>query len=704
MSQEEKEDSNYSDSDNEKNEKSQDLVKYSKKNIFLYDKKCRIVLHLGVLYKNLTKAAANSINLDKITTKIQSMIDKNQIYLRDAGPIILGITKIVVKKTNILFEDIEELTKLRINSKEQSKTNIKDEKESIEENDENRTNLVNLNMNGHPILGNDIKESTGTAALNINSLDDDVFNYKNSHLLGLENSIMKNNKINNKYANLTFNKDIVELNNDDMIRRTIQKMSKLNDSDIKNMLSTNKKNKNIKEFNFDTENKNSKTLQNLRDMLFNKNNTTNNNLSSTNIGNETNNILDNKNIDNNNKDVEGFFTVIKSHIEDSSNYYKNKNDKNDKIDEVVNEDNDNNDINFNFDINVNDLQEENNNFNSNIKYNIDKNDPIKNNLKTNKNKKTVFLNRGKLKYDEDIEIEMEEPEENLNTRAKKEFEKKIEKENETRLSDMQFNFNSFQFDKSVLTSFDNEKYEFLLPKFLEAGEDEKLGEESEINSIRKDDNITDSTTKLNLVNNTSNSETNEKNDLIRLNRLTTSNKKKLSLGNFESESKSLLHNLSRMTLDRNDFKGSISFIEKLKALEKKDKKDKDNLDSTTNDNRQENNEISNNFNDLDLVEQDDRNDQNEIDEDKKEKDIKYLSEDKKEEEDAVQLKEDLEKNVFNNKKNISFNKIRNKLDNSEKFVEPKLFYDLLLLAQKGDVEMTQKKLMNNESINICLKY
>ena len=307
-----------------------------------------------------------------------------------------------------------------------------------------------------------------------------------------------------------------------------------------------------------------------------------------------------------------------------------------------------------------------------------------------------------MKYDEDIEIEMEEPEENLSIKGKKEFEKKIEKENETKLLDMQFNFNSFQFDKNVLTSFDNEKYEFLLPKFLEAGEEEKSGEESEIKSIRKDDNITDSTTKLNLVNNTSNSETNEKNDIIRLNRLTTSNKKKLSLGNFESESKSLLHNLSRMTLDRNDFKGSISFIEKLKALEKKDNKEKDNNNSTIKENRQDNNDISNNFNDFDLVEQDDRNYQNELDEDKK--DIKYLSEDKKEEEDVVQLKEDLEKNVFNNKKNISFDKIRNKLDNSEKFVEPKLFYDLLLLAQKGDVEMTQKKLMNNESINICLKY
>ena len=58
--------------------------------------------------------------------------------------------------------------------------------------------------------------------------------------------------------------------------------------------------------------------------------------------------------------------------------------------------------------------------------------------------------------------------------------------------------------------------------------------------------------------------------------------------------------------------------------------------------------------------------------------------------------------LFLKKKNVSFNKIRNKLDNSEKFIEPKLFYDLLLLAQKGDVEITQKKLMNNDSINICL--
>ena len=682
MSQEDVDDSNYSNSDNETKEKNQDLVKYSQKNIFLYDKKCRTVLHLGVLYKNLTKAAANSINLDKITSKIQSMIDKNQIYLRDAGPIILGITKIVVKKTYILFEDIEELTKLRINSKDQNRITNKENKEDFEDNE--NTQKKEINLKGRPIIGNEVKDSTGTTALNINSFDDDILNLRNSHLLGIENSILKNKKIDKKYSDLTFSKDIIELNNDDMIRRTIQKMSKLKDSDIKNMLSINKSNKYKNEIKFDSENKNSKTLENLREMLFNKNNNkTNNNIKETNY--DLSNNVDN-NLDNNNKDVEGFFTVIKSQIEESNNIGNNKSD------EILD-----NDINFNFDINMNVLQ--NDNFNSNIKYQINKDDPVNNNLKTNINKKTQFMLKGKLKYDEDIELYMDEPQEKLSNKEKKELEKQIEKDNELKLENLQLNYNIFKFDKNKLTSFGGEKYEYLLPKYLEAEEgEENKDSESEIKGIRKEDNITDSTTKINIINN-SNSQSNDKSDISRLNRLTTSNKKKLSLANFDLENKLLLRNLSRMTLDKNDFKGSTSFIEKIKEIDNENKK---------NDNsREDNNEnLNNNYNDLDLIEQDDNNynfnNQNENNEESKDK-VKYISEDIKEEEDAVLLKEDLEKNVLNNKKNISFNKIRDKLENSDKFVEPKLFYDLLLLAQKGDVDITQKELMNNESINIRLK-
>ena len=660
--------SNYSDSDNEYESNNKDLVKYSKKNIFLYDKKYRTVLHLGVLYKNLTKSAANSINLDKITSKIQSMIDKNQIYLRDAGPLILGITKIVVKKTNILFEDIEELTKLRINSKDQIRTASKENKKIFEEDNDQDNKKKMVNSNRKQILGNEIKESTGTTDLNINSLDDDIFNYKNRDLLGLENSKAKNIKA-NKYSELTFSKDIVELNNDDMILRTIQKMSKLNNNDIKKIISTNKKAKDNKEIQFESENKNSKTLQNLRDMLFNND-----------LGVNINNKLNKNYLDNNNKDVEGFFTIIKSQIEDSSNNIS------DQKSEGINESNAN--INFDFEINVNYLKE--GNFNSNIKYKLDKDDSIENNLKARKEEKPFFLNRGKLKYDE--EIEMEGPEENLSNKEKNLLEKILERENKEKLEEIQFMYNSFHFDKNALISFQNEKYEYLLPSFLVEKEDEDISKESEINSTRKYQNITDYSTNVINLNNNSNIDSNEKSDISRLNRLTTSSKKKLSLGNFDTGNRSLLHDLSKISLDNYDFKGSTSFFEKLKEIKRNDNikrgEKMKNIENEDNFNYMDSNELIN-------------NNQNEINEEKKEN-VRHISEVIKEEKDAVQLKEDLKKNVFVHKKNISFTQIRTKLDNKEKFIEPKLFYDLLLLSQKGDIEMTQKILMNNESINISL--
>lgn len=691
MSQEEEYDDSNSDSDNETKAKSKGLVKYSKKNIFLYDKKCRTVLHLGVLYKNLTKAAANSINLDKVTSKIQKMIDKNQIYLRDVGPIILGITKIVVKKTYILLDDIEELTKLRINSRDENRSAKREIIDYIDDKDDS-SKKNKLNDKNGQILGNELKESVGTNPLNINSLDNDVFNYQNTHLLSLENSIKKNKKANNKYSDLTFRKDIIELNNDDMIRRTIQKMSRLNDSDIKNIVSTNKKS-NKKELNFDSDNKNSKTLQNLREMLLNKNNNANVN-GPSHIRNSEN-IFDDNNTDNNNKDVDGFFTVIKSQIEDPNN--------DNRIDEQNNNDG-NNDINFDFQINVNSLQDKN--FNSNIKYKINDDDPVKSNLKSNKKKKTLLMHKGRLKYDEDLEMEMEEPTEKLSDKQKREFEKRIEKENQYKLESIQLNFNIFHFDRNKLTTFNEEKYEYLLPKFLETEDTDTYNqeEESEIKGIRKEDSVEGSSTKLNIIN-SSNMESNDKNDISRLNRLTTSNKKKLTLGNFDSDNKLLMKNLSRMSLDKNDFKGSISFIEKIKEIDKENKKNKD-----SDINREENSENENsNFNELDIIEQDVNNDNNNNDinididggENNKDNNIKYID-DIKEEEDIIQLKEDLETNVFKSKKNISFVKIRDKLENKEKFMEPKLFYDMLLLAQKGDVEMTQKKIMDNESINIHL--
>ena len=652
-------------SDSETNDKSQALVNYSKKSIFLYDKKCRTVLQLGVIYRNLSKAATNAINLDKITHKIQSMINKDQIYLRDVGPIILGITKIVVKKTFFLYKDIEELTNLRINSREPSKIqgNTSEDNSEIKER-KNRDVIIN----GKKLLGNDNEE--GTLAMNINSMDTEGLNFQNTALGGLNSTAGKNNKIRagNKFTDMTFSKDIIELTNDDMIRRTIQKMSKLDNTDIKDIISTNKK-RTKDDLKFETENKNSKTLNNLKEMLLNKGN--NKDLASSNL-NELNLDYSAQNSvinDANNKDVDNFFTVVKSQITNDNNVLNNE---------------ENNENNFDFEFNMDNLKVDNYLF-SNKKVKINK-DEMKNNLKSKITKKSEFMKgNAKLKYDDEIELE-----DYIKSKKGKndDIEKQIEQENKIKLNNIQFDNNIFLFDKKKLTGFINEKYEYLLPPFLEAKDDnEESKSRKSLDSyvkVRKESNFN------------TDSKLTEKNDISRAERFTTSNKKKISLGNFDSNS-ILMNNLSRLTLDRNDFKGAASFIEKMNLFGKENN-DENNKEELNMDN-------SNINNDMDLIEQDNDNEGNiDIEENKKIKEIK-TNEELKEEEDAKLLKEDLENNVFSkNKKKITFDKIRDKLDNKEKFEEPKLFYDLLLLAQKGDIEITQKDLMNNKTINVSLNY
>ena len=674
MSQESDTSSNKSNSDNETDDKTQALTTYSKKSIFLYDKKCRTVLHLGVLYRNLSKAATNAINLDKITHKIQKMIDKNQIYLRDVGPIILGITKIVVKKTFFLFKDIEELTNLRINSKDQrnligrNNGNNSEDNSEIKEKDSRKKSKKNLDSK--KLLGN---EHEDTLAMNINSLETEGLNNQNS----LAGTAFKNKLRNaNKFTDLTFSKDIIELTNDDMIRRTIQKMSKLENSDIKELVSTNKKNKKD-DTKFDTENKNSKTLKNLREMLLNKNggkNNSNLNLNELNMDYSAHNFDGSVNLDENNKDVNNFFTVVRSQIDNENNAPL---------------DNDNIDHNFDFEINMNDFMDENNLY-SNKKYDINK-DEIKKNLKTKINKKSEYMNyNAKLKYDDELEMKYDTDFDNDKIRKGKikEMEKKLEAENMFKLENIQFNTNIFLFDKNKLTGFSNEKYEYLLPQFLEAKDDENSEDNNKEISL-------DSYSKLrNDSNIASVSKKKKKNDIYRNERFTSSNKKKISLGNFDSNN-ILMNNLSRLSLDRNDFKGAKSFIEKLNLMDKEN-------------NNETNNENVNINNDIDLIEQEndleEKNNEINLEENKKIKEIKS-NEEIKEEEDANLLKEDLQKNVFSkSKKKITFDKIREKLDNKEKFEEPKLFYDLLLLAQNGDVEITQSELMENKKINVSLNY
>ena len=658
-------------SDSETKDKSQALVNYSKKSIFLYDKKCRTVLHLGVIYRNLSKAATNAIDLDKITNKIQSMINKNQIYLRDVGPIILGITKIIVKKTFFLYKDIEELTNLRIGSysRDPSKItgNISEDNSEIKE-----RKSKDLIINGKKLLGNDKEERT--SVININSLDTEGLNFQNTAVNGLNSTVGKNKiRAGNKFNEMTFSKDIIELSNDDMIRRTIQKMSKLDNTDIKDIFETNKK-KTKDEIKYETENKNSKTINNLKEMLLNKgknNNLNSSNLNDLNMDYSAQNSVIN---DANNKDVENFFTVVKSQIANDNN--------------VQNYD-DNNENNFDFDFNMDNFKDDNYLF-SNKKFKINK-EEMKNNLKSKITKKTEFMRgNAKLKYDDELELENYINFDKLKKGKLEEIEKKLEEENDIKLGNIQFNKNIFLFDKSKLTGFINEKYEYLLPQYLEAKED--FNEES---SSKK--NLESYTKMRNDSNFNTDSKLTEKNDISRAERFTTSNKKKISLGNFDS-SNILMNNLSKLTLDRNDFKGAQSFIEKMNLM--------DNKENNNNENTKEEFNINN---DMDLIEPENDNEEN-ISKDAFEENNNKIKESKtneelKEEEDAKLLKQDLENNVFSkNKKKITFDKIRDKLENKEKFEEPKLFYDLLLLAQNGDIEITQKDLMVNKTINVSLNY
>jgi hypothetical protein len=300
----------------------------------------------------------------------------------------------------------------------------------------------------------------------------------------------------------------------------------------------------------------------------------------------------------------------------------------------------------------------------------------------------------RLKYDDELELDNFLDYDKLKKGKSEEIEKKLEEENLFKLQNIQFNTNIFLFDKNRLTGFDNEKYEYLLPQFLEAKEDEDLNESKDQSKegmesylkMRNDSNIN------------SVSKTSEKNDITRGERFTSSNKKKISLGNFDSNN-ILMNNLSKLSLDRDDFKGAQSFIEKLKLVDKENKNEN---------NREDLNNNSNINNDIDLVEQDNgfegNNNEINLEQGNKIQEMKS-NEELKEEEDANLLKEDLEKNVFGkSKKKITFDKIREKLDNKDKFEEPKLFYDLLLLAQKGDVDITQKELMKNKTINVSLNY
>ena len=384
------------------------------------------------------------------------------------------------------------------------------------------------------------------------------------------------------------------------------------------------------------------------------------------------NFNESENLDDNNKEVNDFFQVLKTQIENENNTEKYNEESSNK---------------FEFDDNILDTYDDNF-LNTNKKLFINK-EEIDKNLKTKSNNKSKYFRANKqLKKDDVIEIDF------TKKGNKEQDENKLQKENKFQLESIKINTELYLFDKNKITGFSNEKYEYLLPNFFE--------ENKEIN--KNDLNSKDDESNINLRNESNINSINansSKKDIIRADRLTTSNKKQIPLDNFDSNN-IIMNNLKYLSLDSNDYRGGKSFIALLDKIEKEKEKGKGNktdiyLKSNINENTDSNN-YENNYeiNDYDNY----HNYENFFNDNNK----SQTNEEINEENDANILKDELENYLFFEKKNdISFTNIRDNLVRREKFKEPKIFYDLLLLAQKGDIDINQKEIMNNKSINISIK-
>ena len=227
-------------------------------------------------------------------------------------------------------------------------------------------------------------------------------------------------------------------------------------------------------------------------------------------------------------------------------------------------------------------------------------------------------------------------------------------------------------DTSNLENFNNQsKYEYLAPNFI-------IVESENENEIKRND--------------LSFSNVNVSSNLI-------SERKKISIESFSNVGKDLIYDLSKLNLDKDDFDG-ILFNEKIEEIEK------ENNNNINNENNNENfNDFNNeNFNDENNENFNDENNNNENDYEINYSNIKENINKK----EINELYKEINNNILSKKKkeinlpNLS-KKIKNCNNsnlNENNISQSKLFYDLLVLAQLGKIDLNQKEIFNNESINI----
>ena len=373
----------------------------------------------------------------------------------------------------------------------------------------------------------------------------------------------------------------------------------------------------------------------------------------------------------------------------SNNISNNINNKENNFSNMINIDNNilniskNNQLDFNDDLNYdinenindNDLNYDNNDF-------VDLFDILKQNKKSvkqieknlkEKEKKNIFVHKNKfLNNDDDININLEPPEKKTNyvvDNMINQFKEKL--------------FDNY-FDENKIISFEGEsQYEYLIPENL-----------IKLNTITQNEKSEEKTKIENdtFLNNNNISTINKKDDEIEIRHditpIITTEKKKISISNFKNESRQLLKSLSRLSLNKNDFNGTLLSTKIKEIKEKEEKKKKSLLNNINNDDT-----YLNNINEDDNFLDNSNNDKS------RNISIKDINEEEIEKINLKELCNILNENILKKKKSTDFNTICKCVD-KEKFPPPKLFYDLLILAQNNEIEISQNELFNNSTIKI----
>ena len=373
---------------------------------------------------------------------------------------------------------------------------------------------------------------------------------------------------------------------------------------------------------------------------------------------------------------------ISSNINNKENNFANminfdnnilNNSKNNKLDF-------NDDINYDINENINDneLNYDNNEF-------VDLFDIINQNKKSvkeieqnlkEKEKKNIFVHKNKfLDFDDNININLE-PSEKKGTynvdNMINQFKEKL--------------FDNY-FDEKKIISFEGEnQYEYLIPdnliKLNTVNQDEKTEEKIKI----ENDIFSNSKNDLSTIN--------KKDDDIQIRHditpIITTEKKRISISSFKNESKQLLKSLSRLSLNKNDFNGTL-LTSKINEI---NEKEEENEQPLLNDINNDDTYLNNNINDKDNSRLD-----NTINDKSRNISIKDINEEEIEKINIKELCNVLNKNILNKKKSTDFYTIFECVD-KEKFPPAKLFYDLLILAQNNEIEITQSELFNNSTIKI----